>query len=116
MTKTYYLDRRSGRVLSPVSGEDAIRQYVWTTLETERFRHLIYNADYGTELRQLISEDLTREYLRTEIPRIIREALTVDDRIASVTNFEIEFNADAAYVRFTVETVDGWDMPFEMEV
>lgn len=116
MNKTYYLDRKTGRVTSPVEGELAIRQLVWTTLETDRFRHLIYDADYGSELRQLITDNLTREYLRTEIPRDIRESLLVDDRIAAVTGFDIEFTVDAVVVRFIVESADGLEIPIEWEV
>lgn len=114
--KTYYLDRKTGRVRSPVEGERALRQFVWTTLETERFRHLIYNADYGAELRQLITNDLSAEMLGVEIPRIIREALLVDDRIESVTDFEIERIQDAYFVRFTVNAVTGEELAFEMGV
>jgi len=115
-SKTYRLDRRTGRVRRTIDGEDALRQMIWTTLETDRYRHLIYGAIYGSELRQLITDDLTPELLRTEIPRVIREALLVDDRISAVTKFEMSSERDAYFIRFNVEATDGWRMDYEMEV
>src|SRR5690625_2988823 len=115
-SKTYRLDRRTGRVRRTIDGEDALRQMIWTTLETDRYRHLIYGAIYGSELRQLITDDLTPELLRTEIPRVIREALLVDDRSSAVTKFEMSSERDAYFIRFNVEATDGWRMDYEMEV
>lgn len=112
---TYQLDFKTGKVRRPVDGRRALRQFVRMTLQTERFRYLIYDGNYGSELHALISEDLTPELLRTEIPRVIREALTADNRIRDVINFEINRDRDAYFVTFEVVTADG-TFTEEMEV
>lgn len=104
---TYHLDFEAGRVRRPVDGRRALRQFVRMALQTERFRYLIYDGNFGSELHALISEDLPPEMLETEIPRIIREALTVDDRIQDVTSFEIRRDKDAYFVNFEITTPDG---------
>jgi phage baseplate assembly protein W len=90
-----------------IDGVDAVRQVVRKALITPRFRHMIYNSLYGSELSDLIDQDVTQEFLRTEIPRIITEALIYDDRIRDVGNFAITREGDKLYVSFDVSTVEG---------
>jgi len=106
-SKTYYLDFESGRIRRPIDGRRAIQQFIRMSLKTERFRYLIYDENFGSELHALIAEDLPQELLETEIPRVIREALLIDDRIQDVKNFEITRDKDIYYVTFEVETVEG---------
>lgn len=106
-SKTYYLDFESGRIRRPVDGRRAIQQFIRMALKTERFRYLIYDENFGSELHALIAEDLPQELLETEVPRVIREALLIDDRIQDVKNFEITRDKDIYYVTFDVETVEG---------
>lgn len=42
-----------------------------------------------------------------EIPRLIEEALIYDDRISSVTDFEIDKSGNRFIVSFIVETGEG---------
>ncbi|CAI8860283.1 hypothetical protein EMIT0133MI5_50162 [Bacillus velezensis] len=42
-----------------------------------------------------------------EIPRLIEEALIYDDRISSVTDFEIDKSGNRFIVSFIVETDEG---------
>jgi len=45
--------------------------------------------------------------LRSNIPRIIREALIYDDRIRDVHSFEIRLEEQSLYVSFAVSTELG---------
>lgn len=106
-SKTYALDFETGDVGSIIDGPDAIRQFIRKAIATARFRFLIYDAQYGCELEDLIGQDVPLPLLQAEIPRVIREALVYDDRIADVGNFVIRREADALYVSFDVQTTEG---------
>lgn len=106
-SKTYRLDFEKGRIGGFIDEEQAIRQFIRKALMTARFRFLIYDDQYGSELEYLIGSDVTDEFLQSEIPRAITDALIYDDRIVDVRDFEIERKKGDLYVTFLVETVDG---------
>ncbi|WP_010495090.1 DUF2634 domain-containing protein [Paenibacillus elgii] len=106
-SKTYALDFETGEISGLIDGPDAIRQFIRKAIATARFRFLIYDAQYGCELEDLIGQDVPMPLLQAEIPRVIREALIYDDRIADVGNFVIRREADALYVSFDVQTTEG---------
>ena len=110
---TFGIDFEKGRIVGMIDGLEAVKQAVFLILQTERYRYLIYSADYGSELEGLIGRDPL--FVQSEIKRRIREALMQDDRIEDVTNFNIRFNGDSALVRFTVVSVFG-DFEAEQEV
>ena len=66
---------------------DAVQQAVYKILNTERYNYPIYSWDYGIELRDLFGQPIPWVY--PELERRITEALTWDDRINSVTDFEL---------------------------
>jgi Protein of unknown function (DUF2634). len=104
-SRTWRLDFERGRMIGMVDGLDAVRQAVAKILQTERFRYLIYDADYGVELANLIGRDPI--FVRSELRRRIREALTQDDRVEDVTDFRMDIAGDTVTVRFTVVSTIG---------
>jgi hypothetical protein len=104
-SRTWRLDFGRGRAVGTIDGLDAVRQAVTKILQTERFRHMIYDADYGVELANLVGRDPV--FVQSELRRRITEALTQDDRIDSVTDFQIDIVGDTATVRFTVVSSFG---------
>lgn len=92
---------------------EAVKQAVYLILSTERYQYIIYSWDYGVELLDLIGQPMP--YVMSEIPRRITEALTQDDRIIDVKDFEFEKNHTKLHTTFTVVTSLG-DLPTEMEV
>ena len=75
---------------------------------TTRNRFLIYDDQYGEEISYVIGQNATQSLLDGEIPRLIREALIYDDRIADIPSIEIErYNPDSIHIRITVVTVGG---------
>lgn len=106
-SKTYRLDFEKSRIGGFIDEEQAIRQFIRKALMTARFRFLIYDDQYGNELEDLIGSDVTDEFLQSEIPRAITDALIYDDRIVDVRDFEIERKKGDLCVTFLVETVDG---------
>lgn len=103
------LDRINGYT----DGLDALAQTIYLILGTERYEHLIYSWDYGVELLDLYGQPMP--YVMSELPRRITEALTQDDRIDDVVDFEFETNKSKLHTKFKVVTNVG-NLSVEMEV
>ncbi|KXZ12669.1 phage portal protein [Bacillus nakamurai] len=108
-SQTYRIDFEKNRITNElISGLEAIRQFVYIALHTERYSYSVFSHDIGNELQEVLSDNETTDaYKKMEIPRLIEEALLYDDRISAVTDFEIEKQDDAFHVSFTVETDEG---------
>ena len=103
-SKTYRLV--GNRILGTVDGPEAIKQAVDKILRTERYVYLIYNGDYGVELERFIGENF--DFIKADLERTIEDALTADDRISGISDFEMEQTAtNASGCKFTVNTIEG---------
>lgn len=102
---TFRLDPESMTIWDKISGINALRQAVYLALNIERYDWLIYSWNYGVELRDLIGKPT--DYCVPEIERRVREALTRDDRITAVDNFEFEVGRGKIDVTFRVTSVFG---------
>lgn len=99
------IDFERNRIMGTVDNIDAMEQAIYLILQTERYESIIYNWYYGVEFDTLIGK--SRELITSELERRIREALTEDDRINRIFDFDIEFTSDKAIVSFTVNTIFG---------
>lgn len=105
-TLTYRVDFLSGRILGMVSGEDAFMQAVHKSLSTIRYAHEIYDGRYGQELNDLIKKGY--DYVVTELPRLINECLSQDDRVISTGDYSFaKTKLDSMVASFTVNSVYG---------
>ncbi len=105
---TYRLDLDAGRIVGMVDGLEAVNQYIRKALITPRFHCLIYDNQYGSEIRDtIITEDATEELIRTEIPRLVSDALLCDGRILKVYDFVITLENDCCYITFKADTIFG---------
>ena len=94
---------------------DAVEQSVYLILGTERYKFPIYSWDYGVELADLFGKPMP--FVMAELPERIKEALTVDERISNVTDFEFTQKGKKLEVSFTVVTDAGnLDTSLEVEV
>ncbi|WP_427110844.1 DUF2634 domain-containing protein [Lysinibacillus xylanilyticus] len=108
-SKTWLIDLDSGRVGTFIDDEEAIRQYIRKALMTSRNRYLIYDDTYGEDLRDLIGQNLTKELMDVEIPRVVREAIKEDDRIEEVSDVTVtQYNSDSILIEVTVITTTGF--------
>lgn len=112
-TKTYKIVLDKDRINGYTDELDAIMQSIYLILSTERYQYIIYSWDYGVELIDLIGQPMP--YVMSEIPRRITEALTQDNRIEDVVDFEFEPNGKRLHVTFTVVSTVG-NIPTELEV
>lgn len=113
-TKTYKMNRTDNTVRGYSDELEAVKQAVYKILLTERYQYVMYSWDYGIETLDLYGQPI--EYVCPELERRIEEALTWDDRIQSIDNFEFSIpQKDVIHVTFTVHTIFG-DAEAEKEV
>ena len=111
--RTYKITGDLNRIGGYTNDLDAIKQAIYLILSTERYAHPIYSWDFGVELINLIGKPMT--YVMSELPRRITEALTQDNRISDVVDFEFERSGNKLHTTFTVVTTVG-NVPTELEV
>lgn len=114
--KTFKMNETAKRFSNMIDDEDtenAIKQTVYCILNTQRYDSEIFSSDYGFEYQDLIGEDI--DYVCAVLPSRIKEALTMDDRIEDVTDFDISVKNKSVFAKFTVVTADE-DVEVETEV
>ncbi|CUO92008.1 phage-like element PBSX protein%2C XkdS [Clostridium baratii] len=113
-SKTYKIDSFNGRITRKIDELEAIKQAIFKILQTERFENVIYDDSYGVELVGLIGKP--KEFVKSDIERIIKEALLVDERILGIENFNIvDETKDILKIEFKVNSIYG-DIKLESEV
>lgn len=100
--KSYRMKIADEKILGNIDELDAIAQACYKILNTERYQYVIYSWNYGIELQDLFGKPIP--YVYSELPRRIKEALTQDDRINSVEDFELSYNKGNVLAKFTVKT------------
>ena len=107
-SKTYRLDLEDGRILGMVDGQEAVRQAIHKALITPRWKCLIYDNQYGSEIEEtVVAKDASEDYILATAEGFIRDALLPDTRIIDISNFEFDFIGDSAHIKFTAETIFG---------
>lgn len=109
---TYRLDLKRGRIIGKVDGIEAVIQFIHKALISPRFRCLIYDNQYGSEIKQtIIAVNVSQEYIEAELPRLVKDALLVDSRVLDVYDFSFEFleesKGEEVRVRFAASTIFG---------
>jgi len=105
-THTYKMNLASELVRGYTDYQEAMKQAIYKILNTERYQYVMYSWNYGIELLDLYGEPVS--YVCPELERRITEALTWDDRIKSVNNFEFNISKKGEIlVTFTAHTVFG---------
>ena len=97
--KTFIIDWSTKRIAGMADGLAAMEQTVDTILQNGRFRWQIYGSSFGSE---------EEDYIEAEIPRRVRDAFSVDERILSEENYLFVHSGDGEVsVSFDVVTVYG---------
>lgn len=105
-THTYKMNLESNLIRGYTDGQEAMKQAIYKILNTEQYQYVMYSWNYGIELLDLYGEPVS--YVCPELERRITEALTWDDRIQSVDNFEFNISKKGEIlVTFTAHTVFG---------
>lgn len=102
----YRMDLNGDSVKGFCDGIEAVKQAVFRMLNTERYQFIIYPWYYGIETIDLYGEPVT--YVCPELERRIVDALSIDSRITSVTDFEHDLETKGVvHTTFTVHTIYG---------
>lgn len=104
-TNTYRVLIEENRMKGETDGLEAMKQAVYLLLSTERYEFPVYSWNYGIELKDLFGQQMT--YVQAVLEYRIKDALSVDDRITEVKDFEFEVDRNNLTVNFTVVTNQG---------
>lgn len=88
---------------------DALEIWIWKALhpETELFAYLAYTPEYGNEFNNLIARFVNSDVRKSELQRIITEALICNPYILSVSDFIFNQTGSVMNIQATVTTVYG---------
>ena len=104
-SRTWYINKETNRIQGECDGWYSVRQAVEVILNVERFRWQIYSPNTGMQWDGLIGQD--PGYVAAEIQRRMLDALTMDDRIRGISNFEYSVSGSSMTCSVTVNTVYG---------
>lgn len=105
-TYTHKMNLETNRIQGYTDKQEAMKQAIYKILNTERYQYVMYSWNYGIELMDLYGEPIS--YVCPEIERRIVEALTWDERIESVDNFEFNVSKKGELlVTFIAHTIFG---------
>ena len=105
-SNTYKLNLDKNNISGFCDEIEAVKQAVYLILNIERYEYLIYDWDYGFEIKDLIGKESI--IIQPEIQRSICDALKQDSRIVNVRDFIFENGSiGKLIVHFTVETIFG---------
>lgn len=73
---TYRLDLDNGRIVGKVDKLEAVNQAIRKAIITPRFKCLIYDNQYGSEIEEaIIQKDASRDYIEAVTEGFVRDAL-----------------------------------------
>lgn len=102
---TWKIDQNNRRISGTTDDLEAVRQAVEIILHIERFQWQIYSPYTGVQFDGLIGED--PGYVAAELKRRITEALRMDDRVRSISDFAYTVSGNMLTAEMTVNTVYG---------
>lgn len=102
---TWYINKDTNRIQGEIDGAASAAQAVDIILNVDRFRWQIYSPNSGMEWEGLIGQN--PGYVASELQRRIADALSVDDRIRGISDFNYSVSGNTMSASFTVNTVYG---------
>lgn len=104
----YEIDLETGKLTGRIiSGLDAIKQYVMIVLRTDRYFYPQYSWDHGCDLNSLIGQHYDDEYIKSEVKRMLDEALLIKSDVIGIEDLDCKIVRDKLICSFTLDTVYG---------
>ncbi|KEI18198.1 DUF2634 domain-containing protein [Clostridium botulinum C] len=111
--KEYAIDFENETLLTNELGEniivekdEAIKVWIWKAIHVKRDKFKIYSRNYGNDFEELlIGKQFTREFIESEMYRMLSECLLVNKYILSIENFNLDFNKDTLLTSIKVNTI-----------
>lgn len=105
-TNDFIIDE-STKEFKIVEGIEALKVWIYMAIMTNRYEHLIYSWDYGTELITLVGQKFTKGLTESEAFRFVKEALMINPYIEDVINKEVSFKDDIVTLKLQIKTIYG---------
>ncbi|MBC8580005.1 DUF2634 domain-containing protein [Zhenhengia yiwuensis] len=106
--KEYDFDFSNGQLTGKVlEGKEALKVWIYKTLLTKRYKHIIYSWDYGQDLEEIIGQGYEKGLIRSEVERRIKDCLLIHPHIKECNSFNITLQQDKLNVDFIVNTIYG---------
>ena len=112
-SNTYRLFYQKNKLKGFTDEIDALKQAIYFILNIERYDYLIYNWNYGFEIKDLIGQE--PKNILPEIQKRISDALIQDSRINEILNFSFSMLKSKVIVYFTVKSIFG-DLQQELNI
>lgn len=90
-----------------VTENEALKVWIYKTLQTERWRYLAYDNAYGIELEQFIGARTNNNTSAGEVEQYITEALLVNPYIKSIEDIQYSISGDALSYQISLTTIYG---------
>ena len=104
----YEIDFNTGRLTGRIiTGLEAIIQWVRIVLSTDRYYYPQYSWDHGVELSKLIGQNYDEDYIKSEVKRMISDAIMIDKNILGIEDLKCSMERDKLTVSFTINTIYG---------
>lgn len=102
------VDEQTGELTGNlVSGNKAVRAWIYKALRTARKRYPLYTWNYGSDLEGFIGQSLTEEYLNTDLRLALEECLFINSDITGIEDYEATKTGDLLSISFTAVTIYG---------
>ncbi|MBS5651975.1 MAG: DUF2634 domain-containing protein [Eubacterium sp.] len=88
-----------------VEGIEAIKVWIYIALQVARYRYFICSWQYGSEIEDLYGKGYSAEHLESEISRMIKECLLVNDYIEQVEVTNATYRLGRLSATVTVTTI-----------
>lgn len=89
-----------------VTGIEAIKSWIYRTIQTERYRHEIYSWNHASELSELIGKPFNA-LNKAEAERIIKESILVNPYVTDLRISNILFLEGKITIEVEVVTIYG---------
>lgn len=90
-----------------VTGNEAVKVWIWNALKTKRKRYVIYTHNYGSDIEELIGQPYSEAVKSIEAGRYIEDCLLINPYITAVKDTEAVFEKDSLKISFSAETIYG---------
>lgn len=113
-SRTWNINKETGRIEGEADRLPSVRQAAEIILNVNRFQWQIYRPYSGSMFDGLLGQE--SGFVAAELQRRIKDALSVDNRIQSITDFSFSMDDESMYVSFRVLSVYGVTDPVEVTI
>lgn len=90
-----------------LTGDEALKVWIYKALKTERNQYLAYSPRYGIELKPFIGKVMSVGERYSELKRVIIECLMVNPYIKSIDSVEFTSDQDKVDCEIELTTIYG---------